>query len=56
MPEGIVKENEGRVALAVNIFFEHEALPEICFGGRAMRILNRLDADIDININEDNES
>lgn len=56
MLEGIVKENEGRVALAVNIFFEHEALPEMCFGGRAMRILNRLDADIDININEDNES
>lgn len=55
MLEKIVKENEGSVALTVNVYFEHEALPEMCFGGRAMRVLNRLNAEIEINMNEDNE-
>lgn len=51
----IVEENSGEIKLGINIYFYHERVPELCFGGQAMRILNYLNADIEINMNEDNE-
>lgn len=51
----IIDENKGEIKLGVNIYFYHERVPELCFNGLPMRILNYLDADIEINMNEDNE-
>ena len=52
----IVDKNGGEIKLGVNIYFYHERVPELCFNGKAMRILNYLNADIEINMNEDNEN
>ena len=51
----IVKKQNGKIVLTINIYFYHDSLPELCFNGEVMRIINNLDADIEININEDNE-
>ena len=53
--KNIVDKNSGEIKLCINIYFYHERVPELCFSGRAMRILNYLNADIEINMNEDNE-
>lgn len=49
----IVRENGGKVRLTVNIWFFRGFVPELCFDGQPMRILNSLDAGIDINMNEE---
>ena len=54
--QNIVNKNVGEIKLGLNIYFYHERVPELCFNGKAMRILNYLNADIEINMNEDNEN
>ena len=51
-----VRDGNGSVILTVNGYFFHEQVPELCIYGRPMRCLNKLDADLMINLNEDNSS
>lgn len=51
-----VRDGNGSVILTVNGYFFHEQVPELCIYGRLMRCLNKLDADLMINLNEDNSS
>ena len=50
-----VKRNHGSVALAVNIYFNNGFIPEMCIYGRAKDFLYQLNADIMINMNEEND-
>lgn len=49
-----VRRNGGSVALAVNIYFFGGHVPEMCICGRAKDFLYLLNADIMINMNEEN--
>jgi len=51
----IIQANNGKVSLSINIYFKHGKLPEMCLDGEVMQIIHDLNADIYINMNEDNE-
>ena len=50
-----VKQNHGSIALTINIYFNNGHVPEMCIYGRAKDLLYRLNADILINMNEEND-
>lgn len=50
-----VKQNHGSIALTINIYYNNGHVPEMCIYGRAKDWLYRLNADIMININEEND-
>lgn len=49
------KAHNGKISIDINIFVKDD-FPELCFDGKNMRIINELDADINLNLNRDVES
>lgn len=47
-----VKAHNGEIAIDINIFVGND-FPELCFYGQNMRIINDLDADINLNVNRE---
>ncbi len=43
----------GKVVLVINIYFYHKCLPDMVFGENNMQVIHGLNANIEININED---
>lgn len=44
----------GKVVVAINIFFCNDNLPELCLYGKVMQVIHYLNADLCININQEN--
>lgn len=46
---------DGRVIVAINIYFCDDGLPELCMDGKVMQVIHYLNADLHININRDSQ-
>ena len=51
----IKKRHDGKIVIDINVFVKND-FPEMCLDGKNMRIIHDLEADVNLNLNRDEEN